>query len=71
MATMRTHADIVSAVGPKAVADRYDLSIHTVRSWIARNKIPDEYWADFADRKDASLPELAAHAAQKREAKAA
>lgn len=65
---MRTHAEIVNAIGPVAVADRYELSIHTVRSWVARDKIPDEYWADFARRDEATLSELAEYAAAKKAA---
>ena len=65
---MRTHAAIVNAIGPAKVADRYSLSIHTVRSWVSRDKIPDEYWADFAKRNEATLAELAEHAAKKKAA---
>jgi len=63
---MRTHSDIVRAAGPDAVAAERGASIHTVRSWIVRDKIPDEHWAAFADRDWATLEELAEYAAAKK-----
>ena len=64
---MRTHTDIVRAAGgaePVAVARA--VSIHTVKSWMARDKIPDEHWSAFADAGWASLEELAGYSASKR-----
>lgn len=66
---MRTHAGIVkSAGGAEVVAEKRGVSIHTVRSWIARDKIPDEHWEAFAQDGSASLEELAAYAAKRRAA---
>lgn len=66
---MRTHAQIVAAAGkPEEVALRRGVSVHTVRSWIQRDSIPAEHWAGFADDGRATLEELAAAAAAKREA---
>jgi uncharacterized protein YjcR len=64
---MKTHADIIKAAGsPEDVAAWRGVSVHTVRSWITRNKIPDEHWSAFAGAKHASLKELADYAAAKK-----
>lgn len=56
---MRDHPDIVKAAGIEAVAEATNASVHTVRSWIQRESIPAEHWKLFADKKWASLDELA------------
>lgn len=57
---MLTHADIVRKAGtPQEVADWRNVSIHTVRSWIARNSLPPDQWLAFAQAGHASLEELA------------
>lgn len=57
---MRDHATIVREAGaPETVADRRGKSVHTVRSWIQRNRIPAEEWSGFAADGWASLEELA------------
>lgn len=65
---MRTHADIVKAAKAEALAAKLALSIHTVRSWVVRDKIPDEHWIGLANEGHATLEELAAYAAQKKAA---
>lgn len=66
---MLTHADIIKRAGSvDQIADWRGVSIHTVRSWIARDKIPDEHWSAFAERKHATLKELADYSAAKRQA---
>lgn len=66
---MVTHADIIKRAGSvDQIAEWRRVSIHTVRSWIARDKIPDEHWAAFAERKHATLKELAEYSAAKRQA---
>lgn len=45
---MTTHADIVKQAGKAPeLADKLGVSVHTVRSWIARNTIPPAHWYDF------------------------
>lgn len=57
---MRDHATIVREAGSaEEVAQARNVSIHTVRSWIARNRIPAEQWAGFALHGWATLEELA------------
>jgi hypothetical protein len=59
---MRTHSQIISdAGGPMALKRRLCLTatIHTIRSWAARNSIPAEYWNAVSGAKIASLKELA------------
>jgi uncharacterized protein YjcR len=66
---MKTHAQIIKSAGaPEDIADWRGVSVHTVRSWIARDKIPDEHWAAFADKKHATLKELAEYSAAKKAA---
>lgn len=65
---MKTHADIIKQAGsPEAIAAWRGVSVHTVRSWIGRDKIPDEHWAAFAERKHATLKELADYSAAKKQ----
>lgn len=64
---MVTHADIVRRAG-KVEDTAHDrcVSVFTVRSWIARDSIPAEYWKSFVDGGHATLDELAEAAARKR-----
>lgn len=56
---MASHSDIVKAAGsPEEVATRFGVSVHTVRSWIQRDRIPSERWFDFVDAKLATRDEL-------------
>jgi uncharacterized protein YjcR len=65
---MRTHKEIIRAAGIDTLADHLGVSVHTVRSWAQRGSIPAEYWAAMAKASIATLEELAAAAALKREA---
>ena len=66
---MRTHSEIIkSAPQEDEIAEKRGVSVHTVRSWVQRDKIPDEHWAGFAQEGWATLEELAAYAAAKRAA---
>lgn len=60
---MRDHADIVSEVGARRLAEERHVSIHTAVSWRTRNSIPAEHWRAIADAGHASLDELATAAA--------
>lgn len=60
---MRSHADIVTAAGPEAIAAKRDVSVHTARSWSQRNRIPADHWQGFVREGWATLEELAAYAA--------
>lgn len=69
---MRTHTDIVRSAGATAdLAERYGVSVNTIRAWIARDKVPDEYWAAFHANGHATLDELAYYAAIRRQGAAA
>jgi hypothetical protein len=70
MAAMRDHATIVRDYGAQNLARLLNSAgfvVHasTPQRWADRSSIPGEYWAIIADRKLASLEELAA-AADKR-----
>lgn len=66
---MTTHADIIKRAGSaEIVASWRGVSVHTVRSWITRDKIPDEHWAAFAEQEHATLKELADYSAAKKQA---
>ncbi|WP_431994009.1 helix-turn-helix domain-containing protein [Sphingomicrobium aquimarinum] len=57
---MRSHSNIITDAGNvPALADRFEVSVHTVRSWIGRNRIPAQYWADLVKQGDATFEELA------------
>lgn len=63
---MRTHAEIISAAGAETVRSGLQLgSIHTVRSWAARNSIPAEHWAGLIALGMATSDELIAAAANR------
>lgn len=68
---MRTHSDILRSIGADTVAERRGVPLNTARSWITRDKIPDEHWHAFASEGAATLEELAAYAAMKRDQKVA
>ena len=66
---MRTHADILKAAGiDKVVAACPEPSIHTIRSWFQRARIPDEHWKAVSDAGLATLEELAAASAARKAA---
>jgi len=64
MLPMRNHSQIVRAAGPVRLATLRRLSVHTVRSWAARNRIPPEHWTALVRAGHASLDELAEAAAR-------
>lgn len=55
---MRTHPEIVSDIGVDALACLTGKSIHTVRSWQQRKRIPAEHWLILVDEGHASAEEL-------------
>lgn len=63
---MRSHSQIVDAVGPDKLATIFGLSLSTTRSWSRRNSIPSEFWLGFRSRRWATYEELARAAAENR-----
>lgn len=62
---MRDHADILEAAGIEKVQRATGVeSVHTIRAWFQRGRIPDVHWKAFADAKLATLTELAAAVAK-------
>lgn len=60
---MRDHVAIIqSADGAAAVAEKLSLSVHTVRSWLHRGRIPAHYWPRLVEIGAASADELVATA---------
>ena len=55
---MRTHPDIVKAIGPDAVAALTGSSIHTIRSWMQRGRIPAEHWLVLVSEGHCTAEEL-------------
>ncbi len=66
---MRSHRDIIRSAGVQVVHDAVGFAdkMHTVRSWSQRDSIPAEHWQALSEARLASLEELAAAAARKRE----
>jgi hypothetical protein len=63
---MRSHEAIIrDAGGALAVHARLDLEHQQemVKSWLVRDRIPQEYWRAFADQGFCTLDELATWAA--------
>lgn len=66
MVSMKSHRDIVGQAGtPETVAKVCGVSVHTVRSWMQRNRVPAEHWSALVDAKWATLEDLAAAAAER------
>ena len=70
---MRSHAEIVRAIGAAALTQHLNssgFSVHpsTPQRWADRNSIPGEYWSAVVATGKASLDELAAAAAARRAA---
>ena len=63
---MRTHKQIVDAVGPEKLATIFGLPLSTTRSWSRRSSIPSEFWLGFRSRRWATYEELANAAATDR-----
>lgn len=68
---MRTHGQIIRAAGAQAIHDHLGLigKLHTVRSWVQRDSIPAEHWAELARLNIATLEELADAADARRRAR--
>lgn len=64
---MRSHSDIIKAAGIEAVIAVTAAPENTVRSWVRRDKVPDEHWKRFSDARFATLNELATYAEVKRQ----
>lgn len=62
---MRTHTEIIRAVGEALVAEITDAPALTVRSWAQRNSIPSKHWAALVSREHCTAEELMASAAKR------
>lgn len=65
---MRSHSEIIRVAGIDAVIAATLSPENTVRSWVRRDKVPDEHWKRFHDHGFATLAELAEYAATKKAA---
>ena len=66
---MTTHQQIIQTAGAAAIRDMLGLeSVHTVRSWAQRNRIPAEWWPDLASAGVATMDELRAAARPRKNA---
>lgn len=66
----RKHSDIVAAADASIVAVERGVSVHTVRSWGQRGRIPAEHWPAFVAAGVTTLDELAASVTPRRGAAA-
>jgi hypothetical protein len=57
---MRSHSDIVKAVGADKIASLTGSPITTVRSWAQRNSIPSDHWRILVQEKHTTADELMA-----------
>lgn len=62
---MRTHQEIIRAVGPAEIAKVTDRPITTVNSWLQRKSIPAPQWKALVDAGFASADELIACASER------
>jgi hypothetical protein len=62
---MRSHAEIIRAVGEGEVADLTGAPILTVRSWVQRDSIPSKHWGLLVSRECCTADELMAAAAKR------
>lgn len=66
---MATHQEIIQTAGAANIRDILGLeSVHTVRSWAQRNRIPAEWWPDLAVAGIATLDELRSSARPRKNA---
>lgn len=63
--TMRSHTEIIRAVGEARVAELTDAPVLTVRSWAQRDSIPSKHWATLVSNKHCTAEELMAAAAKR------
>lgn len=57
---MRSHPEIVKAIGAANIAELTGCSIHTVRSWAQRGRIPADHWQVLVLEGHATAAELMA-----------
>lgn len=62
---MRTHTDIIRAVGEGEIADLTGAPVLTVRSWAQRNSIPSKHWVLLVSKRHCTADELMAAAAKR------
>lgn len=62
---MRTHTEIIRAVGEGAIADLTGAPVLTVRSWAQRGSIPSKHWEILVAEKHCTADELMAAAAKR------
>lgn len=62
---MRTHTEIIRAVGESEIADLTGAPVLTVRSWAQRDSIPSKHWEQLVSKNYCSADELMAAAAKK------
>lgn len=65
---MRSHSEIIKKAGIDAVIIATAAPENTVRSWVRRDKVPDEHWIRFHSEGFATLEELAKYAAAQKAA---
>lgn len=62
---MRSHTEIIRAVGESAIADLTGAPLLTVRSWAQRDSIPSKHWELLVSEKHCTADELMAAAAKR------
>lgn len=62
---MRSHTEIIRAVGENAIADLTGAPVLTVRSWAQRNSIPSKHWELLVSNEHCTADELMAAAAKR------
>jgi len=65
---MRSHTEIIEAVGVEPLAELTGKSIHTIRSWKQRKRIPVDCWLLLVSEGAAGADELMSGVAQDRAA---
>lgn len=61
---MRSHSDIVKAIGAAELADLTGAALPTVYSWSQRNSIPADHWQALVTAGHCTAEELMAGAAK-------
>lgn len=61
---MRTHSEIVKAIGAAELAALTGAALPTVYSWGQRDSIPADHWLTLVDKGHCSADELMAGAAK-------
>lgn len=68
---MRSHSDIVKAIGAADLAALTGAALPTVYSWSQRNSIPADHWLALVEKGHCSAAELMAGAAKDKPAQEA